>query len=138
MSRCATCPLGNMDETKRLCDTSVPQACEVTTHVADVSDEARCYGFAMRWRSAKKPTISICCSTTPASAVAAACRRSRDEWERTFNVCWRGVYYNTRAFLPMLQGADEAHIVNTSSVNGFWASLGPRIPIPPTPRRNSR
>ena len=24
--------------------------------------------------------------------------------------------------------ADEGHIVNTSSVNGFWASVGPRIP----------
>ena len=28
----------------------------------------------------------------------------------------------------MLVQADEAHIVNTSSVNGFWASLGPNIP----------
>src|SRR6202453_4747457 len=26
----------------------------------------------------------------------------------------------------MLMAADEGHIVNTSSVNGFWASLGPR------------
>jgi len=24
--------------------------------------------------------------------------------------------------------ADQAHIVNTSSVNGFWASLGPQVP----------
>src|SRR4029077_2586856 len=24
--------------------------------------------------------------------------------------------------------ADEGHIVNTSSVNGFWASLGPAVP----------
>jgi NAD(P)-dependent dehydrogenase (short-subunit alcohol dehydrogenase family) len=28
----------------------------------------------------------------------------------------------------MLQKADAGHIVNTSSVNGFWASLGPGIP----------
>ena len=27
---------------------------------------------------------------------------SRDEWERTFNICWGGVYNCTRAFLPML------------------------------------
>jgi len=53
---------------------------------------------------------------------------SREEWEKTFNVCWGGVYHCTRAFLPMLQRADEGHIVNTSSVNGFWASIGPRIP----------
>ena len=53
---------------------------------------------------------------------------SREEWEKTFNICWGGVYHCTRAFLPMLQKADEGHIVNTSSVNGFWASVGPRIP----------
>ena len=28
----------------------------------------------------------------------------------------------------MLLKAEEGHIVNTSSVNGFWASVGPRIP----------
>ncbi len=35
---------------------------------------------------------------------------SRDEWERTFNICWGGVYNCTRAFLPMLQNAEESHI----------------------------
>ena len=30
----------------------------------------------------------------------------------------------TRAFLPMMLRADKGHIVNTSSVNGFWASIG--------------
>ena len=28
------------------------------------------------------------------------------------------------AALPALVAADEGHIVNTSSVNGFWASIG--------------
>jgi len=28
----------------------------------------------------------------------------------------------------MLQNAEEDQIVNTSSINGFWASVGPRIP----------
>ena len=53
---------------------------------------------------------------------------SREEWERTFNVCWGSVYNGTRAFLPLLLKAEEGHIVNTSSVNGFWASIGPKIP----------
>jgi len=52
----------------------------------------------------------------------------RAEWERTFNICWGGVYLSTRAFLPMLRAADEAHIINTSSMNGFWASVGPYTP----------
>jgi len=43
-------------------------------------------------------------------------------------VCWYGVYYAARAFLPLLVASSEGRIVNTSSVNGFWASLGPMIP----------
>src|SRR5207248_8622275 len=49
---------------------------------------------------------------------------TREQWERTFNICWGGVYLGVRTFLPMLMKADEGHIVNTSSVNGFWASIG--------------
>ncbi|MDB5636496.1 MAG: putative short-chain dehydrogenase, partial [Bradyrhizobium sp.] len=49
---------------------------------------------------------------------------TREQWERTFNICWGGVYLGVRTFLPMLVKADEGHIVNTSSVNGFWASIG--------------
>ncbi len=52
----------------------------------------------------------------------------RQEWERTFGVCWYGVFFGCTAFMPMLVASDEAHIVNTSSVNGFWASVGPMTP----------
>jgi NAD(P)-dependent dehydrogenase (short-subunit alcohol dehydrogenase family) len=38
------------------------------------------------------------------------------------------VYYGTRAFLPLLVASSDGYIVNTSSVNGFWASLGPDTP----------
>jgi short-subunit dehydrogenase len=38
------------------------------------------------------------------------------------------VYYCARAFLPLLVRSPEGVLVNTSSVNGFWASLGPGIP----------
>ena len=51
----------------------------------------------------------------------------RAEWERTFDVCWCGVYYCARAFMPLLVASDEGCIINTSSVNGFWASLGPGV-----------
>lgn len=53
---------------------------------------------------------------------------SRESWDRCFNVCWGGVYWGTRAFLPLLTAAEEGHLINTSSVNGFWASLGPDRP----------
>jgi NAD(P)-dependent dehydrogenase (short-subunit alcohol dehydrogenase family) len=52
---------------------------------------------------------------------------TREAWERTFNICWGGVYLGVRTFLPLMLKADEGHIVNTSSVNGFWASVGPGV-----------
>ena len=73
------------------------------------------------------PTASTCCSTTPASAGAGAWSRQPRRVGPTFAVCWGGVYHGTRAFLPLLLAADEGHVVNTSSVNGFWACLGPNI-----------
>jgi NAD(P)-dependent dehydrogenase (short-subunit alcohol dehydrogenase family) len=52
----------------------------------------------------------------------------REVWERTFAVDWWGVYYCARAFLPLLIASGDGVLVNTSSVNGFWASLGPGVP----------
>jgi hypothetical protein len=49
-------------------------------------------------------------------------------WERTFAVDWWGVYYCARAFLPLLMASGDGVLVNTSSVNGFWAALGPGVP----------
>src|ERR1700745_1421804 len=73
-------------------------------------------------------TIHLLFNNAGISGGGSMVTNSRDEWERTFNICWGGVYNCTRAFLPMLQNAEEGHIVNTSSINGFWASIGPRIP----------
>ena len=120
-----------MAETKRLCEVEkLPQGLRITTHVADVSIEDQVHALSRRGRRAagdrQDPSV---CSTTPASAAAAACSPTpREQWDKTFDVCWGGVYLNTRAFLPMLQKAAEGHIVNTSSVNGFWASVGPGVP----------
>jgi NAD(P)-dependent dehydrogenase (short-subunit alcohol dehydrogenase family) len=50
------------------------------------------------------------------------------EWERTFGVCWGGVYNGCRAFVPLLVASDAGYLVNTSSVNGFWAILAPGVP----------
>jgi NAD(P)-dependent dehydrogenase (short-subunit alcohol dehydrogenase family) len=49
-------------------------------------------------------------------------------WERTFAIDWQGVYYCARVFLPLLIASSGGVLVNTSSVNGFWASLGPGVP----------
>src|SRR6478609_11707759 len=89
----------------------------------------RSSGFATRLPTVTGPTRSTCCSTTPVSAAAAVwlpTAATNGSARSTF--AGGGVYNCTRAFLPMLQNAEEGHIVNTSSINGFWASVGPRIP----------
>ncbi len=52
----------------------------------------------------------------------------REQWESVFAVDFWGVYYCARAFLPLLIKSREGVLVNTSSVNGFWASLGQGVP----------
>jgi NAD(P)-dependent dehydrogenase (short-subunit alcohol dehydrogenase family) len=120
----------SLAETQRLCEAAgLPQGLRVTTHVADVADRTQVEGFhdevADRHQTDK---IHLLFNNAGISGGGSMVTNSRDEWERTFNICWGGVYNCTRAFLPMLQNAEEGHIVNTSSINGFWASVGPRIP----------
>jgi NAD(P)-dependent dehydrogenase (short-subunit alcohol dehydrogenase family) len=119
----------NMAETIALCQADgVPQGARVTAHLADVSDESQLVAFRDE-AAAQHETdkLHLLFNNAGIGGGGSMVVDDRAEWERTFNVCWGGVYLGVRTFLPMLQAADEAHIVNTSSVNGFWASLGPNV-----------
>jgi NAD(P)-dependent dehydrogenase (short-subunit alcohol dehydrogenase family) len=119
----------NMAATAALCKEGAPQGVRVTTHLADVSEEDQVQRFqAEVARDQDTDKIHLLFNNAGVGGVISFVAGDRAEWEKTFNVCWGGVYLCTRAFLPMLLKADEAHIVNTSSVNGFWASIGPQIP----------
>jgi NAD(P)-dependent dehydrogenase (short-subunit alcohol dehydrogenase family) len=119
-----------MAETKRLCETDgLPQGLRVTTHIADVSNEDDVKRFAAEVaRDHDTDRIHLLFNNAGIGGGGSMIVHERSEWERTFNICWFGVYYCTRAFLPMMLKADAGHIVNTSSVNGFWASVGPMVP----------
>jgi NAD(P)-dependent dehydrogenase (short-subunit alcohol dehydrogenase family) len=116
----------NMAETARLCAQEAGQGAKVTTHIADVSIEAQIDNFRDEVkRDQETDKIHLLINNAGIGGGGSFVAGGRTEWEKTFNVCWGGVYYGCRAFLPLLLAADEGHIVNTSSVNGFWASLGP-------------
>jgi len=118
-----------MARTRALCEADAPQGTRVTTHIADVSDEAQILRFRDEAAAAlDTDKIHLLFNNAGIGGGGSVVAGDRDEWEKTFNVCWGGVYHCTRAFLPLLINASEGHIINTSSVNGFWASLGPRVP----------
>ena len=120
----------NMAETKRLCEVEkLPQGLRITTYVADVSVEDQILRFRDQVAEQQATDkIHLLFNNAGIGGGGSMITNSREQWDKTFAVCWGGVYHGTRAFLPMLMKAAEGHIVNTSSVNGFWASIGPGLP----------
>jgi NAD(P)-dependent dehydrogenase (short-subunit alcohol dehydrogenase family) len=123
----ATCDVfaDAMAETKALALEGAPSGTRVTTFGADVSNESQVLAF----RDAVVTELAtdhvhLLFNNAGIGGGGSLFTNSREQWERTFNICWGGVYLGVRTFLPLLVKADEGHIVNTSSVNGFWASVG--------------
>ena len=118
----------NMGETLALAAADrIPQGVRLTAHIADVSDEAALQRFRAEVADQHQTDhIHLLFNNAGIAGGGSMVTDTRAAWERTFNVCWGGVYLGVRTFLDMLITADEAHIVNTSSVNGFWATIGPQ------------
>ncbi len=118
----------NLAQTRELCLADAPAGTRVGVFTADVSREADLLAF----RDAVLAThggqhINLLINNAGIGGGGGFVNGDRAEWERTFGVDWFGVYYGTRAFMPLLLAAAAGHIVNVSSVNGFWASLGPTV-----------
>jgi NAD(P)-dependent dehydrogenase (short-subunit alcohol dehydrogenase family) len=101
----------------------------VTSHACDVADE----GQVLRFRDEvleehDTDHVDLVFSNAGIGGGSSFVSGDREEWERTFAIDWWGVYYCARAFLPLLTASTEGVLVNTSSVNGLWASLGPGVP----------
>ncbi len=118
-----------MDDTVATCLADAPAGTVVSCFVADVSDESQLQAFRDHVLATHSTDhIDLLFNNAGVGGGGSMIADSRDEWDRTFGICWGGVYYGTRTFLPLLVASTEAHIVNTSSVNGFWACLGPENP----------
>lgn len=114
-----------MARTKSLCADEAPGV-RVTTTLCDVSEEAQVLAFRDAVvREHETDHVHLVFNNAGIGGAGSILVDGREEWEKTFGVCWYGVYYGTRAFAPLLVAAEEGHLVNTSSVNGFWAALGP-------------
>ena len=75
----------------------------VTGHKCDVSDE-------FQWQQLRDDVMSqhqtdhihLLFNNAGIAGSGSMVVDERDAWERTFNVCWGGVYLGTRTFLPLL------------------------------------
>jgi NAD(P)-dependent dehydrogenase (short-subunit alcohol dehydrogenase family) len=116
-------------ETAALARAGAPPGVQVTGHACDVCEEAQVLRFRDELLEAHgSDHVDLVFSNAGIGGGASFVTDSRQEWEHTFAVDWWGVYYCARVFLPLLIASGDGVLVNTSSVNGFWASLGPGTP----------
>ena len=114
----------NLEESFSLTSKEFPDV-RITTHICDVSVEEDVIRFKNEvLEQHETETINLLFNNAGIGGGASFIESSREEWEKCFAVCWYGVYYCSREFVPFIVASDEGHIINTSSVNGFWASLG--------------
>src|SRR6202050_8554 len=126
----AACDLhaDTMAETVALAQAGAPAGVLVTGHACDVAFE----GQVLRFRdevltSHSADHVDLLFSNAGIGGGSSFVNDTRQEWERVFGVDFFGVYNCARAFLPLLIASGDGVLVNTSSVNGFWASLGPGV-----------
>ena len=107
-----------------------PPGVAVTGHACDVSDEAQVLRFRDELlEQHASDHVNLVFANAGIFGGASFVKDSRQEWERTFNVNWWGVYYCARTFLPLLIASGDGVLVNTGSVAGFWATAGAGAPI---------
>jgi NAD(P)-dependent dehydrogenase (short-subunit alcohol dehydrogenase family) len=127
----AACDLNatTVAETAALAQDGAPAGVRVTGHTCDVSDEAQVLRFRDEFLEQHATDhVNLVFSNAGIGGAGSFVKDSRDEWERVFAIDWWGVYYCARAFLPLLIASSDGILVNTSSVNGFWATMGPGVP----------
>ena len=118
-----------MAETVALARAEAPAGARVTGHACDVSAEAQLLGFRDELLEAHaRDHVNLVFANAGVGGAASFVKDPREQWERTFAIDWYGVYYTARVFVPLLIAGGDGVLVNTSSVNGFWAALGPGIP----------
>ena len=127
----ATCDIieENLEETLRLCLTEAAHGAKVTARLCDVANEKQVKLFREKVEAEHGTKhINLLFNNAGVGGGGSFVQTSREEWERAFEINWNGVYFFTRYFIDMLLASTEGHIINTSSVNGFRASLGGNIP----------
>jgi NAD(P)-dependent dehydrogenase (short-subunit alcohol dehydrogenase family) len=118
-----------IEQTAAMAREGAPPGVLVTSHGCDVGDESQVWRFRHELLEAHASDhVDVVFSNAGIGGGGSFVTDPRESWERTFTVDFFGVYHCARVFLPLLIASGDGVLVNTSSVNGFWATLGPGMP----------
>jgi NAD(P)-dependent dehydrogenase (short-subunit alcohol dehydrogenase family) len=112
----------NLLAAKAACEAAATSGAKISATRCDVASEAQVLEFRDAvLRDHATDHIDLLFNNAGVGGGGSFIKDGREQWERTFNICWYGVYFSTRAFMPLLIASKEACIVNTSSINGIFA-----------------
>jgi NAD(P)-dependent dehydrogenase (short-subunit alcohol dehydrogenase family) len=118
----------DMTETVNLCQNAIGKGVKITAHRCDVASEADLTSFQQEVAEQHNTAhINLLFNNAGVSGGQSFVCDDREQWDRVFGICWGGVYLGCRVFMPMLLASKEGHIINTSSINGFWACMGAEV-----------
>ncbi|GAB4424640.1 MAG: SDR family NAD(P)-dependent oxidoreductase [Turneriella sp.] len=107
--------LESVQETAKLCERFTR---DVIVDALDVSDKKAMMAYpekvVQHWGG-----VNIVINNAGVAMAATVEETSIEDYEWLMGINWWGVLYGTKFFLPHLRRADEAHIVNISSVFGI-------------------
>ena len=95
----------------------LPAQAKVSTHEVDVADREQVEHFATDV-AAQHGKINLVFNNAGVSVTDTAAHMSYEDFEWLMNINFWGVVYGSKAFLPYLEQADEAQIINTASIFG--------------------
>jgi NAD(P)-dependent dehydrogenase (short-subunit alcohol dehydrogenase family) len=128
VAACDLDPQG-LDETIELARRVAAKDVALSSHVCDVSDRYAVESFRDGVVAAHATHhVDLLFNNAGVHGEDSFVTGDRATWERVFSVCWNAVYLPSRAFLPLLMVSRSACLVNTSSLNGFFARHGDGAP----------
>lgn len=130
-SHVALCDIqqSSLEQTLALCHESNHAGSKLISYRCDVADKSEVDQFPQFVASQFGiEHINLLINNAGVNGGGSFVTGDRAQWERTFSICWNGVYLMTRAFMPMLLASEEGHVVNMSSANGLRAVLGGHVP----------
>ncbi|MCP4870849.1 MAG: SDR family NAD(P)-dependent oxidoreductase [Proteobacteria bacterium] len=90
----------------------------VSSHIVDVSSRSKMEAFA-KTVSDEHRGINLLFNNAGLTVSGSFREQSLGDWERVVGVNLWGVIYGCKLFMPLLEIAEEAHIINISSVFGI-------------------